>query len=100
MAQLGQCRLLAADVQVLTVVLSTAGPEHDINFRVFYPDHNTKVACCHDCKCCCMHLTNVACLFLDILSRNKGRIVDAKFFEHIYDVHELLPFGLDLVTLT
>jgi hypothetical protein len=35
---------LAADVQVLTVVLSTAGPEHAINFRVFYPNHGTEVA--------------------------------------------------------
>ncbi len=44
MAQLGQHRVLATDVQVLTVVLSTASPKHDINFRVFYPDHDTKVA--------------------------------------------------------
>jgi hypothetical protein len=44
MSQLGRGRVLAADVQVLTVVLSTAGPEHDINFRVFYPDHGTEVA--------------------------------------------------------
>jgi Mg-chelatase subunit ChlI len=30
-----------------------------------------------------MCLTNVACLFLDISSHNKGQIVDAKFFKHM-----------------
>lgn len=30
-----------------------------------------------------MHVTNVACLILDISSRNKGQIVDAKFFKHM-----------------
>ena len=44
MAHIGHGRVMAADVQVLTVVLSSAGPEHDIDFKVFYPDHDTEVA--------------------------------------------------------
>lgn len=43
-AHLGCGRVEAADIQVLTVVLPTADSEHDITFKVYYPDHNTEVA--------------------------------------------------------
>ena len=41
-AQLGRPKVNGTDVQVLTIVLSCAKPEHQVNLKIYYPKGSTK----------------------------------------------------------